>query len=185
MPNLDRLKKILSIPEYEKDANITVSTKTEDDGTTYPSDLNFANADGSFKNSYRFMSTAMANEQLKTALMKPVKWGVEVTPSEQSIQKLKFQSKVHNDVASFSTKVENGDLKIYFGDHSSHSGNFVFAKNCGGNLEKQLYWPVDVINNILSLPGTKTIRISDGNAAEISVDSGLIIYNYKLPARSK
>jgi hypothetical protein len=76
-------------------------------------------------------------------------------------------------------------LKVYFGDHSSHSGNFVFAKNCNGTLTKQSYWPVKVFIDILSLPGDKKLRISDGNVAEISVDSGLIVYHYKLPARAK
>jgi hypothetical protein len=117
--------------------------------------------------------------------MKQVKWGVEITPTNQSIQKLKFQASAHSDATTFSTKTEKGDLKIFFGDHSSHAGDFVFAPATGGSLSKQLHWPVAVVNSILSLPGDKTLKISDEGVAEITVDSGIATYHYMLPAQSK
>jgi hypothetical protein len=39
--------------------------------------------------------------------------------------------------------------------------------------------------SILSLPGDKKFRISDQGAAEITVDSGLALYQYLLPAKTK
>jgi len=39
--------------------------------------------------------------------------------------------------------------------------------------------------SILSLPGDKKYRISDQGATEITVDSGLAVYQYLLPAQSK
>lgn len=186
MPNLDRLNTILNIPEYREDAKITV-TKTKDDaGNDVLTGVHFENKTGDFKNDYRFMSTSVINESLKSVLMKKqVKWGVDIVPSALSIQKMRFQSSAHSDETLFSTKVENGDLKVYFGDPSNHAGNFVFASGTGGSLTKQLNWPVSVVNSIFSLPGDKTFKISDEGVAEITVDSGIAIYKYMLPAQSK
>ena len=186
MPNLDRLNTILNIPEYREDAKITVSTQDDGAGNKVPSGINFENKAGDFKNNYRFMSTAVINDQLKNVSMKKqIKWGVEVVPTVQSIQKLKFQSQAHSDATAFSTKTENGDLKIYFGDHSSHAGHFTFAAATSGSLSKQLFWPIGVVNSIFSLPGDKTFKISDEGVAEITVDSGLAVYHYMLPAQTK
>ena len=185
MPNLDRLNTILNLPVYKDDAKITVSRQTDTAGNEVPSGINFENKEGDFKNNYRFMSEAVINDQLRSVSMRQVKWGVEVVPTNASIQKLRFQSQAHSDATTFSTKTENGDLKIYFGDHSSHAGNFTFAAGTGGSLSKQLNWPVSVVNSIFSLPGDKTFKISDEGVAEITVDSGLAVYHYKLPAQSK
>ena len=185
MPNLDRLNTILNLPVYKDDAKITVSRQDDGQGNQLPSGINFENKEGDFKNNYRFMSEAVINDQLKNVTMRQVKWGVEVVPTNASIQKLRFQAQAHSDATTFSTKTENGDLKIYFGDHSSHAGNFVFAAGTGGSLSKQLNWPVSVVNSIFSLPGDKTFKISDEGVAEITVDSGLAVYHYKLPAQSK
>jgi hypothetical protein len=186
MPNLDRLNTILNIPEYKDSAKISVATqKDANTGDAVPSGIDFENKSGDFKNNYRFMSTAVINAQLKNVSMRPVKWGVDFVPTAAAIQKLKFQSQAHSDATVFSTKVENGDLKVFFGDHSSHAGNFVFASGVTGNLSKQLMWPVAVVNSIFGLPGDKTFKISDDGVAEITVDSGIAVYNYKLPAQSK
>lgn len=185
MPNLDRLNTILNLPPYKEDAKITITQQTADDGTKIPSGVQFENKDGDFKNNYRFMGETIINDQLKNVKMKQVKWNVEVVPTALSIQKLRFQSQAHSDATAFSSKVENGDLKFFFGDHSSHAGSFVFAAGVAGTLSKQLYWPVNVVNSILSLPGDKTFKISDEGVAEITVDSGLAVYHYMLPAQTK
>jgi hypothetical protein len=184
MPNLDRLNTILNIPEYKEGAKITVASQKDTEGTDVPASINFENKGGDFKNSYRFMSTAVINDQLKNVKMKPVKWGVEITPTALSIQKLKFQAMAHSDATTFSSKTENGELKFFFGEASSHAGSFTFATTTG-SLSKQLNWPVAVVNSILSLPGDKTFKISDDGVAEITVDSGLAVYHYMLPAQTK
>lgn len=184
MPNLDRLNTILNLPVYKDNAKITVSKQKDAEGNDVPSGIDFVNETGDFKNNYRFMATAVINDQLKNVKMKQVKWGVEVTPSVASIQKLKFQSMAHSDATIFSSKTDGGELKFFFGDHSSHAGSFTFATT-DGSLSKQLNWPVGVVNSILSLPGDKTFKISDEGVACITVDSGLAVYNYMLPAQSK
>lgn len=116
--------------------------------------------------------------------MKPVKWGVEITPTAQSIQKLKFQTMAHSDATTFSSKTDNGELKFFFGDAASHAGSFTFATT-SGSLSKQLNWPIGVVNSILSLPGDKELKISDDGVLQITVDSGIAVYSYQLPAQTK
>ena len=38
---------------------------------------------------------------------------------------------------------------------------------------------------IMNLTGDKTVRISDSGATKITVDSGIAVYDYILPAQSK
>jgi hypothetical protein len=87
--------------------------------------------------------------------------------------------------SNFQARTENGDLKFFFGDHSSHAGNFVFQADVSGQLKRSWSWPVSIFVGILGLVGDKTIRISDDGAAMITVNSGLGVYNYILPAQTK
>lgn len=184
MPNLGKLNTILNIPEYKEDAKVTIITQNKD-GVDVPTGIHFENKDGDFKNDYRFMSAEIVNDQLKTVKFKGVKWGVEIEPSVASIQKLRFQAQANSEETTFIAKIENNNLMFYFGDHSSHAGNFVFAHDVAGSLTKAWHWPVSAVISILSLPGDKMIRFSDEGAAQITVDSGLAIYNYILPAQTK
>ena len=181
MPNLGKLNTILNIPEYKEDAKLSI-TKKDDDA---PNGVHFENKAGDFKNDYRFMSAEIVNDKLKTVKFKGVKWGVEIEPSVAAIQRLRFQAQANSEETTFIAKVENGNLVFYFGDHSSHAGNFVFAHDVAGSLNKAWSWPVSAVISILSLAGDKMIRFSDEGAAQITVDSGLAVYNYILPAQQK
>lgn len=180
MPNLSKLNTILGIPEYREDARLTI-TKKED----APTGIHFENSSGDFKNDYRFMSAEIVNDQLKTVKFKGVRWGVEIEPSVAAIQRLKFQAQANSGETTFIAKTENNNLMFYFGDHSSHAGNFVFAHDVAGSLTKAWSWPLSAVISILSLSGDKMIRFSDEGAAQITVDSGLAVYNYILPAQTK
>jgi hypothetical protein len=184
MPNLGKLNTILNIPEYKEDAKITVTKKAE---TNEPDGIHFENKAGDFKNDYRLMSSGVVEAQLKTSRMvKEIKWSVEFQPSAVSIQRLKFQASANSEETNFVAKIENGDLKFFFGDHSSHAGDFVFHAGITGTLNKAYRWPVSVVISILSLPGDKTFKISgDDGLIEIAVNSGIAEYRYLLPAQTK
>jgi hypothetical protein len=184
MPNLAKLNTILNIQEYKEDAQISV-TKQDYNGESTPSGVHFENKVGDFKNDYRFMLANVVTDKLKAVKFKGVKWGVEVEPTVASIQRLRFQASANSEETTFIAKVEGGDLKFYFGDHSSHSGNFVFQAGVGGSLSKAWSWPVGAVISILTLPGDKSLKISDEGAAMITVDSGIAEYNYILPAQQK
>jgi hypothetical protein len=184
MPNLNKLAILLGIQEYKEDAKITIS-KQERNGSEVPVGLYFENVRGDFKNDYRFMTSEVINDKLKTVKFKGVKWDVEIKPSVASVQRLKMQAQVHSEETTFVAKTEDGNLKFYFGDHSTHAGNFVFAPDITGALKHGWQWPVQQVINILSLPGDVTMRFSDEGASMITVDSGMITYDYILPAQSK
>ena len=184
MPNLDKLNIILGISEYKDNAKITL-TKQDRNGESVAVGLHFENAAGDFKNDYRFMSQEIVNDKLKTVKMRAVNWNVEFEPTVANIQRLKFMASANAEETNFTAKTENGDLKLYFGDHSSHAGNFTFQSGVSGSLSKSWSWPVAAVIAILNLPGDKTVRISDEGAAQITVNTGLATFNYILPAQSK
>lgn len=181
MPNLGKLKVLLNLEEYRENAKLTINRRA--DGT--PDGINFENAAGDFRNSYRFMSTELINAKLKNAKFKGVTWHVQFEPTVASIQRLKWQASANTEEPNCQIRVENGDLKFFFGDHSTHAGNFVFHPGVKGSLKRAWAYPVKTIISILDLVGDKTFRISDEGAAQITVDSGLAVYNYILPAQSK
>ena len=181
MPNMSTLKTILGIEEYAEDAVITV----KQDATKGPVSMNFVNKAGDFTNDYRFMTKEIVEDQLKTVKFKGVSWHVELEPSAASIQRLKFQAMANSNETTFLAKTEDGNLVFYFGDHSTHAGNFIFAHDVVGDLKRAWHWPISHVINILSLPGDKVLRISDDGAAQIIVDSGIAEYTFILPAQSK
>ena len=184
MPNLGKLNTILGNSEYKENAKISLNTQ-EKDGVAIPSGLHFENASGDFKNDYRFMSQELVTDKLKTVKFRGVTWNVEFEPSVVNIQRLKFQQSANSEETVFTAKTEGNDLKLYFGDHSSHAGNFVFQSGVTGVLNKGWSWPINAFIAILNLAGDKVVRISDEGAAQITVNTGLATYNYILPAQSK
>jgi hypothetical protein len=184
MPNLAKLNTILGIPEYKEDAKLTI-TKQDRNGESVPVGIHFENKAGDFKNDYRFMTAEIINDKLKNQKMRPVKWNVDFAPTVQNIQRLRFQASANSDETTFTARTENGDLKFFFGDHASHAGNFVFQAGVTGTLSKAWSWPVAAVMAILALPGDKAFRISDEGAAQITVDSGVAVWNYTLPAQTK
>jgi len=181
MPNLTKLKTLLNLQEYREDAKLTITKRA----TGEPDGIAFENKNGDFKNSYRFMASEIVNDKLKTAKFKGVNWHIEFEPSVASIMRLKMQMSANVEEPNFQAKVENGDLKFFFGDHSTHAGNFVFQAGVTGTLKRAWSWPATQVSSILGLTGDKIMRISDDGAAQITVDSGVAVYNYILPAQSK
>ena len=184
MPNLGKLNVILGISEYKENAKISLTTQDRN-GETVPVGLHFENAAGDFKNDYRFMSQEIVSDKLKTVKMRSVNWNVEFEPTVAAIQRLKFMASANSEELNFTAKTEGSDLKFFFGDHSSHAGNFVFQAGISGALTKTWSWPVAAVISILNLSGDKTFRISDEGVAQITVNTGIATYNYLLPAQSK
>lgn len=184
MPNLNKLNTILNIPEYKENEKITLLYQQRN-GENIPVGLHFENVNGDFKNDYRFMSTEIVNEKLKTVKFRGANWNITLEPSVASIQRLKFQAQANSEEKMFVAKTEGTNLKFYFGDVSTHAGNFVFQSGVTGTLTKGWAWPVTLIMSILNLQGDKTMQFSDDGVAKITVDSGLIKYDYLLPAKTK
>jgi hypothetical protein len=186
MPNLGKLSTILGFDDYDSDAKISVSKKQDTDGNMVPGAIHFETKNGDFVNDYRLMGGNVVVERVKKPIMTAtINYNVQFSPSVASIQRLRKQASANSEEDNFVTKVENGDLKIFFGDPSTHSGNFVFQSGVSGSLNRQWAWPVKQVMAILSLAGDKTYKISDQGLCEIVVDSGLAVYTYRLPAQQK
>lgn len=186
MPNLNKLKIILDIPEYKEDAKLSITKQQDPSGTLVPSGIDFENKAGDFKNNYRFMVANVVTEKLKTVKFRGVSaWDIEVDPSVASIQRMRFQSQANSEETTFVAKANGNKLEFHFGDKSSHAGDFVFAQGISGKLTGDRLWPVGIFLTILNLPGDKMVRFSDQGVSQITVDSGLALYNYTIPALQK
>jgi hypothetical protein len=184
MPNLDKLALHLKNPEYQKDAKVDV-IEAERNGETIPTHIHFENAAGDFENDYRFMNKAIIEEKLKTVKFKGASWTVTCTPSMASIARMKLMSAAHNEEPTFNVRTTDGNLVFSFGDASTHAGEFVFQHGVENTLAHTWSWPVAQVQAILGLDGDATMSISDQGAMMITVDSGMVKYDYILPAQSK
>ena len=186
MPQLNKLDIHLKCPEYKEKANITVITGTRN-GAETPTGIHFENEKGDFKNDYRFMNAEIINEKLKTVKFKGVKWDVEIEPSVASVQRFNFQSVANTEHNSFVVRTEDSNLIFTFGDQSSHGGEFVFAKDVKGTLNKGWSWPVAQVLQILKLSDSAkvTLHFSNEGAMQVTVDSGLGKYQYIIPAQAQ
>ena len=184
MPNLDKLSLHLKNPEYRTEAVIDVLRATRN-GVDLPSGIHFKNKAGDFQNYYRFMSSEIINEKLKSVKFKGAAWEIEFEPSAAAIQRLKLQAEAHREESVFQVRTEDNNLKIFFGDASTHAGNFVFQHDVSGALKHCWSWPVMQVQAILGLSGKINMQISDAGAMQITVDSGIAEYKYILPALTK
>ena len=180
LTNLPKLKTILSFDEYSENAKIELMTKNDS-----PFGIHFENQKGTFCNDYRFMDKQVVETKVRNFVYNGSGWNVEFEPSVVGIQQFKRQASANSEEPQFSVKTINNDLKVHFGTPANHNGNFVFASNIEGTLTKNWQWPVKQFLSILDMNGTKKIKINDQGAAVIEVDSGLIIYQFFLPAYSK
>lgn len=187
MPNLDKLRILLNIPEYQEGAMIMVNRQDRGgQGVMEPVGLHFVNAAGDFHNDYRFMTANIVAEKLRTA--KPKKqptWVMEFEPSVANVQRLKMQAQANSEEKNLQARTENQCLRFSFGDHSSHAGDFVFQAGVSGTLSRAWSWPARQLIAILDLAGDRVIRISDEGVMQIQVDSGLALYQYSLIAQTK
>ena len=185
MPNLNKLKILLNLQEYKEDAQISLVRENRE-GVETPVGLHFQNKAGDFKNDYRCMTSDVVAEQLKTAKFRGVSaWHVEFEPTNAGALRLKMQSQANAEELNFQAKTDGQDLKFYFGDHSTHAGEFVFHSGVTGSLKRAWSWPVKQFISIMDLTGDKVVKFSDDGAAQITVNSGIAEYNYILPAQQK
>jgi hypothetical protein len=187
MPNMNKLKTIISFDDiYDDKAIISVVTE-EREGVTTPVAIHFETESKDFVNDYRLMVKQMVENKVATVSFKVTPtWNVEFEPTIVNILKLKKQAQANAEETNFTAKTEDTKLKLFFGSPSAHSGNLVFHDQVTANaLTKQWEWPVDVFLAIMDLPGNKIVRISNQGVIQVEVDSGLAVYKYNIPAKTK
>jgi hypothetical protein len=186
MPQLGKLDIHLKCPEYKDKAKISVLKGTRN-GVDTPTGIHFENEKGDFKNDYRFMNAEIINEKLKTVKFKGVKWDVEIEPTVASVQRFNFQSIANTEHNSFVVRTQDNNLIFTFGDQASHGGEFVFAGDVKGTLDKGWSWPVAQVLQILKLSDSAKVMLhfSNEGAMMVTVDSGLGKYQYIIPAQAQ
>jgi hypothetical protein len=183
--DLGRLNTILSIPEYKVNAFVQIDKSTIN-GVEVPVGISFQNANRDFRNDYRFMSKEIVETQLPTRTRRNITWDVSFVPTQNAIQRLKFQSQAAGaSEGTFNAKVEKNNLLISIGDHSTHTGEFVFSANVSGKLNTPREWPLAHVQSILNLTGDKVMEISDAGAMQITVTTGLAVHQYTILAAAK
>jgi len=184
MPNLGKLKTILGFDDYDTTANISM-TRQDRDGVQVPAAIHFETADKSFINDYRLMSQAIVEEKIKKVTFSGATWNISFSPKVTNIQRLKKQAQANNEETYFSVKQDGNNIKINFGDPSSHSGNFVFESDVTGSLARTWSYPVKQFLALMDLPGNKVVNFSDKGVMQVNVDSGLADYEYLLPSQQR
>ena len=187
LTNLAKLSLHLKNPEYEANPKIEIVEETKNNEKV-PSHIHFENEKGDFQNDFRFMSKTAVEERVKSLKFKGTNWNFTFQPAIIDIQRLKLMSAANSEESFFNVyteKTDSGyDLMISFGNNGTHSGKFVFKSGIGAPLAHTQMWPISQVQSILGLTGDKKISISDNAVMLISVDSGLIDYDYILPAVS-
>ena len=180
MPQLEKLNYLLSCNEYREDAVISITN----DDQNKPTGIHFENKDGDFKNDYKFMNSDIINQKLKQFKFRGAKWDVEITPGLNSIQRFHAQAGANTEYTSFLVKSDGNNLKFTFGDMNSHGGEFVFATNVTGKLTSSWPLPVSIVSSILKAADVNNTVMSFSNDGllEITLDSGLAVYKYFIPA---
>jgi hypothetical protein len=176
--NLNKLDLHLKCPEYQDGAKIEFVKGMRYDGIV-PIGLHFENQAGDFQTDYRFMSQKMVDVTMKSGAFKGTTWDIEFQPSLATIQRLKYQSALNTDESEFQLLTKDNNLVVIFGDESTtHAGSFVIEPNVNIKLKNTWSWPKSHVINVLNLNGDKTFKLADGGALEITVDSGVAVYNY-------
>lgn len=185
MPQLEKLQYLLNGSEYKEDAVIEITTGNRN-GEEIPVGIHFENKDGDFKNDYMFMNQSIIEEKLKTVKFRGAKWDVELTPALNAIQRFQFQAGANTEHTTFLAKTDGDVLRFIFGDMSTHGGEFVFATGITGKLNKAWTWPVAPVLAILKAADVNntTMSFSNDGAVQITLDSGLAVYKYIIPAQA-
>ena len=185
MPQLEKLRYLIEGKEYQEDAKIELVTGQRN-GVNIPTGLHFENKDGDFKNDYRFMNTEIINKQLQTPKFKGASWDIEIVPSIAAVQRFNFQATANSEHSTFVAKTDGDKLKFYFGDQSTHAGEFVFADGITGKITANLAWPVSQVLSILKIADVNNTKLSISNQGvlKITLDSGLATYEYFILAQA-
>jgi len=174
---------MLNVEDFSNDNNLS---PTYDPGKTEIAGIKFFNKGSNFGASVRFMSPELIKKKLKTLAFHLSEFEDEFEPALTAIQRLKTMASIIDREEHFTLSVKNGNLMIRIGDIAdSNSGEFCFQKGLGTGMTHAWSFPTAKVLGILSLDGEKKIKLSDRGAMVITVNSGLIDYEYILSAQTK
>ena len=181
---LGLLQSILDCPEYAENAKITLGR--DDNGNL--SKIDFATTNDDFTNSYRLMNKKFLDVLMPEMKYLGTKWKIELTPTLNAIKRFNLQTNANSDETTFVMKLVKDNLEVSFGNPGNHSGRFVFAEKVKGTMRGECIFPINVFQKILNLSShaqTAAIKLTDEGLMCVSLNSGLVEYDYLIPALSK
>jgi len=184
MTNLHKLDLHLKCPEYRDNAIITLTVEPRG-GDNIPTGIHFQNESGDYQNDFRFMNINLLDLSMKSSSVNISNWDIEFQPTQANIQRFKYQVSAHTEETLFQVSTKDNNLIFSFGDLNTHAGSFVFQTNVTGTIKGEWLWPKSTILNVLNLDGDKFVKITDKGAFQITVDSGITLYNYIFKAHVK
>lgn len=162
-------------------ANVSI-VKKDRNGEKSPVEIKFDSGTGHVAN-YRFMGGEAANE-IQIPKFKSPEWDVSVTPSGDNLKDLSYFAGILGGFEpTFSAVCEDGNLEFRIGSGGDRTV-VPIATDVDGELEKNHSFPLAKVLSILKLgeTGECEMYISDRGALMITVDSGIGVYQYIIPA---
>lgn len=187
--NLDLLGQYVAYAPFKADdATIEVSRRKRGE-EEFPEKVTFKSGSGT-EVVYRFMSQDLLPEQHK--LRQDIPWDIDFEPTKQKISEFSQLSNMLSKYEdTFNVAVDDDKkLHILLGDKlgSSHAGSIVFAEDIEGEMNDELYWPVQQTLSILKLgaaDGCVSVKFAKIGALMISIVSDHGEWKYILPGRKK
>ena len=177
----------LNFEGYTKDKSSTIKVITNDrNGEQVPEELQFESGSG-YNAKYRFMVSQLIEEKLKSIKFKGINWDLTIQPTQQNLKDLSYFAGVMSSVQpTFVAKTDSGVLKFYIGDGSNDRVEIPITSNVETEIKRGWSWPLAQTLSILKLSDTSqaSISFSEQGAMKISIDSGIGLYEYVLPART-
>ena len=180
------LQGYLQYPGFD-DENAKQEVVMQDrNGDSVPVEIKFTAQDGNDAH-YRFMLADVINQQLKDIKFKGAEFDVTIQPSKKMMQDLSYFNNVLAAYeANFMPKTEEGALYFYVGAEGSDRTKILINNNVEGEINTDWNWPLDIVLKILRLSDNAEVDMSFNNQGllQITVNSGMGVYTYLLPARS-
>lgn len=181
---LSRISVLKGYMDLHESSNVDV-LKENRAGADVPVEVRFDDGAGTVAN-YRFMSEAMANEQIKVPPFKGATWNVSFTPERNNINKLAaYQGILGGFEKRFIVSFTGSTLNFVIGAGPTDRVNVPFATNVTGTLKSAWSYPLAQVLSILKLGDAKdtiVMNFSDMGALKIDITSAMGKYSYVLPA---
>lgn len=175
------LQGYLNFGAFAGDKSTIKIIKKERNGVDTPQEIKFNSGNGHTAN-YRFMGEEAAND-IKIPKFKLSEWDIEIKPTSDNLKDLSYFAGILGGFEpSFSAVVDDGVLSFHIGTGGDRT--IVPISEVTGDLEKNLSFPLAKVLSILKLgeTGECDLKISDKGALMITVDSGIGVYQYIVPA---
>ena len=189
LANLPTLKNFLEFPSFNEDEAKVFFMKTKNkDGVEYPRCIIFTSGEN-HKVQYNLMSAEQADARIKVPKMANLSADISIVPTQKNLKDLQYFNGAMSSYSKlFNVVTNNGTLEFHLGDENSCQAVVPVSKNVLGTLNKEVFFPVLPVINVLKLMGEDTCT-----SLSIVGNAGMVIemvspygeYHFMLPSKKK